>query len=1856
MKKLRLPFRLTVVCIFAMLMLVAFSQGGSSVVSADGIENRVACWTSGPLDEPFSYSDLGLEGFGSLKEFVVDRRDLVGFVDGRYELEADKDALGADGKNRLSVFRDFPEFIDLAFYMPTEVGDVNWYLPDGKVKHLNTLLGGGAVAEDELPWEDADEYFKRRAVARRDKGRVKMFSSRWKSPEKPGGGVGVDMEAVVGDRAAQGVELVSGTTSRAEKGFRRELYVQEFPSVAVQHTSEETCSLGVCTETYRTKSHDVTTTTQGMSLNSNDGEEMNFGAGADVRPLAVRNAAGDVIKVVEEQVHNEYVEPSTLLDRKDLPSAYGEVAQRDTDRNQIQIDITLKPLHRADYEFNAGGAIGNLQLPGMGFSGETYSNIGKLRDGRFNDLDFTGGGGILGDADRRHYGFRQPGLDPAMSGSSRGSVLDNVEHIKWPVFVEDMNWYLYKLPGENREEKWSLLWISDEGGKWLVESGYGESAVAYGEKLPGADPDCSLKDDVKIVRIDKVECNRSVSWDSGKASKGEQVGVYLPFEVRSGPAHEDHMLGVDDLVKAGVESPLDAGPNPGRKLNRFFFVIDEGSKFGSEVEVQGGVGLDKFGAPHRRKESDGEDTPSYERFVEDWPGGPIDPNRAYLFVFTFYESRNPLTDSYGIRTESKLKVKGEDFDEKIKLPRRFLRRVICRALVYPSGIEPPVDENRNFFERMFSTVTDGITWAFHAAKGIAGDMGRGVVKLPMYGVKQTANVACTGLGRLDKLTDLGGREVAEETVAGPDGRLRVNNAVRSKRIGSEHCYRIGSPEVSTCEGGTDLVFKGYCANLPELKLVERKYDFIDPIEVDGGEVKFKDYEIDYLNSRDSAAKEEDALVVGGKGVKGAVVKGVKAVGAEDNSPVSPVIGRGKVVVGDNDSLYWEKKIVETRFRPVWTDDSAPPPDHVRQSFEFYQGLTATRVEWGYRWPGVRDDIESAIDGYVVHISPDPRASQGVAPGEWRKFEIPKWVKVKRDIDDGSIHTIDQPMRVEGFWIGGLDSGGGKGSNSLVRVGRKDEVKSVVAIGTKRSDVNVAAFNNFVDGLPLAPGFEHRVRVAPYNGYPGTADFRVGTLSEVIVLDGGEAACSSLEFESMTEEMRRRIVSYYDCADQVVVGSASLGDDFRIGLLELSGTDICGDIFSSTPAELTWDNAVVKRVWLLMWILAGGVLFSLFVWQGVRMTYDVWIDPQPAVGLRELVPRFMLAIILAVGSLALARLVLVLSSDVTCFVAQMTGMSMWGVIGVTFGSIMDGVSAWMRGVDENISGYALASLMVMGPITLGIALLVLVFVIFILILFVKVAFGMLMRLAFLAALIAVAPLAFALYASDTTAKFTSWWVKAFLGAACQQVFVLVVIYLGSHMVGTYMAEAADGDLQVMMIGLMLALLTLALAESVPKIVNPAGQGMFEGFGKMASMAAMGAVMVASGGAAAAARGASGAMAGFRAGGAAGGAGGGGALGGASASSISMRTRGGGGGDSGDDGQAGQPSRPGNDPQSSPGGSYAGLARSGTMSEQGGQEQGGGGRTSEGAGGREGSNQGGAGRNLVAGGAVGAAAGALAGQAGGRTGTAERERGGQRGRESGGQPGAGVVGISGGGPDSQPRAPGSGADGQGATQGSGQRSIGATGADAGGGEDGGGQPTGNTTVVGGGQAPPGSTEAGSPGGGDGEQGGGGTPGGGAAVSTPGGPGGGEPGGPGPGETGGVGSAASGATGAGDNSGQGSDQGAGEGAGPSFRERAMLGALRFGDRLQMAALYGTDGALGGARSGARFGGRLNDQMSRVASGRAFTVARGGDGGQRQLGAMSSYQERFAKDLNEKMDKLAQSVGKIQKPEEPKVQQGGG
>ena len=409
----------------------------------------------------------------------------------------------------------------------------------------------------------------------------------------------------------------------------------------------------------------------------------------------------------------------------------------------------------------------------------------------------------------------------------------------------------------------------------------------------------------------------------------------------------------------------------------------------------------------------------------------------------------------------------------------------------------------------------------------------------------------------------------------------------------------------------------------------------------------------------------------------------------------------------------------------------------------------------------------------------------------------------------------------------------------------------------------------IGNMPLAPGFTHGFRVAAYVGEPDDPSFKLGPLSDMLILSGDDVACDNVTEPAADVADIRRL---YDCPGSSPVILGYTDDEFRPGLLALTGTDMCDDIFSSTPAGFTWDNAVVKLVWNLSWIIAGALLFTLLVWQGLRMTYDIWLDPQPAIGFRELVPRFFLALLLAWGSLFLCRAVLVVASDLTCFVAQFTGMSMWGAVGVTFGYLMDGFMAWYQDMMSSIMGATIVFLLGHAFLIFAGGLIVLLVMLYLFYLFVKVFLGMLLRIALLAVLIALAPVAFAFFASDATSHWTKKWLGMFLGATFQQVLVLVVIYIGVSMIGDYLSRGTDVSLVDLVVGMILTFITLSLAAAVPDIVNPGAKGIFSGFTQMAGMAMAAGMVVASAGVGAVLGGAGAAAAAARGAGGAGGSGG------------------------------------------------------------------------------------------------------------------------------------------------------------------------------------------------------------------------------------------------------------------------------------------------------------------------------------------------------------------------------------------------
>ena len=731
-------------------------------------------------------------------------------------------------------------------------------------------------------------------------------------------------------------------------------------------------------------------------------------------------------------------------------------------------------------------------------------------------------------------------------------------------------------------------------------------------------------------------------------------------------------------------------------------------------------------------------------------------------------------------------------------------------------------------------------------------------------MRKTTGLVCVGASELDRLSGLEGALVASSVsqLRDREGRVRINSASQSKLDGIEECAEMSTPIISTCKRSADVVFEGVCTRLPELRLRVSDAEFITPPAAPA-ELKYREYGVRPI--RDSwmnYGDREEVLVI-------------------------PVTGDG----------------FEAKFLPLANFDFRPPDVPMARNV----GLTRAFVDWEVRWDNVSSDIHEVIDGFMVYVYPDQKSSKVLVPEGGFGFALPKFVQVKAQTDYEFKH-----QRVDGFSVGGLSyypvplPGHRLVPTAWCRssVGILEPKKPV---GVKRVREDYKSFNKLIHNMPLAPGFEHGFEVAPFVGKPAGSDFQLGPRSERIILKGDKIACDKV---TDPEEDFKKIRKLYDCGDSASLASLGYADDgFRPGLLALTGTDMCRDIFSSTPASFTWDNPAVHQVWGLVWIIAGGVLFTLLVWQGLRMTYDVWLDPQPSVGFRELVPRFLLAAALAVSSLIICRMVLVVASDLTCFVAQSTGMSMWGVIGSTFGALGGAFTSWFQsemsgGIGDDLS-FLLDLNTAITALFMGMISLVVIF--FILFLFLKVLFAMLLRIALLAILIALAPLAFAFYASDATSHWTKKWVTLFLGTTFQQVVVLVVIYLGISIMDDYFSSGENSGAVGMLVGAIVAFTTLSLATAVPDIVNPGGKGLFSSLGPMLMMAVAGAVMTATavvgavaGGAGAVGGGA--AAAGGGGGGAAGGGGGvlggGGALGGGGGAAA-----GGGGAATGGGGAAG-----------------------------------------------------------------------------------------------------------------------------------------------------------------------------------------------------------------------------------------------------------------------------------------------------------------------------------------------------------------
>ena len=135
---------------------------------------------------------------------------------------------------------------------------------------------------------------------------------------------------------------------------------------------------------------------------------------------------------------------------------------------------------------------GERGLPAMGFDPWSYDSINKGRGVSVNewfrglaaaDGSLTSADSVLDPTWDEHSGYRQPLLNRVYSTTElselRVPIPAKPERIRWPVNLEDLNWYLYELPSTGYRDPLWLYWVSSDGRRRVVNSAYGENAVPF---------------------------------------------------------------------------------------------------------------------------------------------------------------------------------------------------------------------------------------------------------------------------------------------------------------------------------------------------------------------------------------------------------------------------------------------------------------------------------------------------------------------------------------------------------------------------------------------------------------------------------------------------------------------------------------------------------------------------------------------------------------------------------------------------------------------------------------------------------------------------------------------------------------------------------------------------------------------------------------------------------------------------------------------------------------------------------------------------------------------------------------------------------------------------------------------------------------------------------------------------------------------------------------------------------------------------------------------------------------------------------------------------------------------------------
>ena len=241
-----------------------------------------------------------------------------------------------------------------------------------------------------------------------------------------------------------------------------------------------------------------------------------------------------------------------------------------------------------------------------------------------------------------------------------------------------------------------------------------------------------------------------------------------------------------------------------------------------------------------------------------------------------------------------------------------------------------------------------------------------------------------------------------------------------------------------------------------------------------------------------------------------------------------------------------------------------------------------------------------------------------------------------------------------------------------------------------------------------------------------------------------------------------------------------------------------DIFTGTPAGLTYDHALVRQAWTVVWAVASGALVVILGWMGLSLVMSEHLG-QPQTGWREMVPRLVLGLVAAATSLWWCALVIDVADAVSGFIATSLNITPGDLLRTSGATLLTAVEAGSEGL------------------AVVLALLYLIYGLFVLYVLVQ----MLLRLALIDVLLALAPIALGLWILPHTAGWGRHWLRTFMTTVLQQAVQLIALALGVGFLQEFAAIAAFEPVQDLVWKLLMSLAFMYLVTRVPSLLGQAG---------------------------------------------------------------------------------------------------------------------------------------------------------------------------------------------------------------------------------------------------------------------------------------------------------------------------------------------------------------------------------------------------------------------------------------------------